>query len=134
MKKRLPSIINMCPYEVGFYIEENPFFLVEFTGVTWVHKTMQVSSAQLNKTSSAHCTVCPSPPASPIQSPLSPALPTSSYYPPLFSSGYHTVAWNSSAKVTFDLKIFSPVLLVGRKKMIIYFIYDNSVTFTNKSS
>ena len=36
-------------------------FLIKFFGGTLVHKAIQVWSAQLNSTSSAHCTVCPSP-------------------------------------------------------------------------
>ena len=33
------------------------FSLIEFIGVTLVNKTIQVSSVQLNKLSSAHCTM-----------------------------------------------------------------------------
>ena len=35
------------------------FFLIKFVGLTWFHKTIQVSTVQLNKSSSAHCTVRP---------------------------------------------------------------------------
>ena len=53
------------------------FFLIEFIGLTSVRKTRQVSSAQLNKTSSAPCIVCPSPQAKSLSVPIPPALPTS---------------------------------------------------------
>ena len=39
------------------------YSLIEFIGVTLFHKTIQVSNVQLNKISSAHCTVCPLPKA-----------------------------------------------------------------------
>ena len=38
-------------------------FLIEFIGLTLVHKTIQVSSLKFNKTASAHCIVCPLPKA-----------------------------------------------------------------------
>ena len=38
-------------------------FLIEFIGVTLVHKTIQVSSVQLNKAKSSHGILCPSPQA-----------------------------------------------------------------------
>ena len=52
------------------------FCIIKFVGVTLGNKTIQVSSVQLNKTSSAHCTVCPSPEVSPFRSPFIPPLPT----------------------------------------------------------
>ena len=60
------------------------FVYIEFIGVTLAHKTIQVSSAQLNKTSPAPCIVHPSPQAKKTLSvPFFPALSTSTYPHPL---------------------------------------------------
>ena len=40
-----------------------PHFLLELIGATLVHKTIQISSVQVNKISSAHCFMHPSPKA-----------------------------------------------------------------------
>ena len=58
------------------------FLKIEFIGLTLVHKTIQVSSVQLNKTSSVHCIVCPSPHAKSLSVLFCPTQPTSTYPPP----------------------------------------------------
>lgn len=50
------------------------FVLIEFTGVTLVHKSMQVLSTQLSETSPAHHIMYLSPKAGSFPSPFSPAL------------------------------------------------------------
>ena len=60
-------------------------FFIELIGVTLVLKTIQVSSVQLNKTSSAHCIVHPSPQKSLFLSPFSPPLPASTPFYSLIS-------------------------------------------------
>ena len=77
-----PLILFMCPF---FFL-----YFTEFIGVILVHKTIQVSSAQLNKTSSAHCIVLPSPKAKEL--PIHPSfaylhLPAT----PSLTGYYHTV-------------------------------------------
>ena len=60
------------------------FFITEFIGVILVHQTIQVSSVQFSKTSSAHCIVCPLPKASLLPFPLVSPCSTSTYSHPLF--------------------------------------------------
>ena len=48
------------------------FLNIEFTRVTFICKTIQVSRVQLNKTSSAHCIVHPPPPEKSLSIPVSP--------------------------------------------------------------
>lgn len=48
----------------------------EFIGAPFVCKTIQVSRAQFNKTSSVHCIVCPSPKQSPFLSLFIPPRPS----------------------------------------------------------
>ena len=62
-------------------------YFIEFIEVRSVHKTIPVSSAQLKKTSSAHCIVHPSPKAKFLSIPISPSLITCTY--PSLPSGYH---------------------------------------------
>lgn len=57
----------------------SPFLILNFLGVTLICRTTQVASVQLNKASSAHCIVHPSPQAQSLSVPLFPTLPTSTY-------------------------------------------------------
>ena len=69
-------------------------FLIEFIGVTLVHKTTQLSSVQLNSTPSAHCTGCPLPEAKPLSLCLPICLPfarTHVHLPPFSSCCRHAV-------------------------------------------
>ena len=61
------------------------FFLIEFIGVTPIDKAIQVSSVQLNETSSAHCTVGLSLPAKSLSIFIPPLLLTSTHPPPRLS-------------------------------------------------
>ena len=68
--------------------ENSQILFKKFIGVTLVHKTIQVSSVQLSKTSSARCIVRRLPTASPFSTPFMPPLPSSTS-PSAFPSDYH---------------------------------------------
>ena len=63
-------------------LKEGMHFLTEFIGVTLVYKTIQVTSVQLNKTSSAHWVMYHCPKQSLFPSRISPPLP----FPPRLHS------------------------------------------------
>ena len=64
-------------------------FEIEFIGVTLVHKAIQVSSVQVNKTSSAHCIVHPTPQAKSHSIPILPLFAHLHLPSTHFPSGYH---------------------------------------------
>lgn len=63
------------------------WLLIEFIEMTLVHKIIQVSSVQLNKTASAHWTVCPLPQAKFLSVPILPHLAHLHLPPTPFPSG-----------------------------------------------
>ena len=71
-------------------IKLTKLIFIEFIEVTSVHKTIPASSAQLNKTSSAHCIVHPSPKAKSLSIRIY-TLFAHLHQDPLFPSGYHTL-------------------------------------------
>ena len=55
------------------------FLKIEYIWVALVHKTIQVSSVHLNKTSSAHCIVHPSPRVKSLSAPICPPIKNPKY-------------------------------------------------------
>ena len=51
LSNTIPALII---YKSSIYVGDLFLCLIEFIGVTFIHKTIQISSVQLNKTSSAH--------------------------------------------------------------------------------
>ena len=74
---QLHSSVERIKGDLVFYFIN--LFLIKFIGVILVHKIIQVSSIQLNKTSSAHFSMHPSPQAKSLSIPISFPLPTSTY-------------------------------------------------------
>lgn len=74
------------------YVYLHLFIFIEFIKVILVHKAIQFSSVQLNKTSCTHCIVHPSPQVKSLSVPIYPPLwPPPPPQPP-FPFGFHYTA------------------------------------------
>ena len=85
--------VYVCTYAymMGFFCNQ-PFFRIEFIGMTLVNRTTQVSSVRPNKTSSAYCIVHLPPKVKSLFAPTYPPFAHFHLTTPPFPSSYHHTA------------------------------------------